>query len=94
MYSHITKRIPIKMYSIYSYFILRFYDLQQMFNRKETSKLFALSIVSKNQLPIIPNFLNKFCCYKVFKVFSLKSMITFASIIFTFKLRQFILHLI
>ncbi len=39
MYSHNTKRIPIKMYSrnyslkkcsIYSYFILRFYDLQQI----------------------------------------------------------------
>ncbi len=30
MYSHITKCIPIKMYSIHSYFILRFYDLQQI----------------------------------------------------------------
>ncbi len=30
MYSHITKRISIKMYSlIYSYFILRFYDLHK-----------------------------------------------------------------
>ncbi len=66
MYSHITKCIPIKMYSIYSYFILRYYDLQQMlFNCIESSKLFALSIVSKINYQLSHIFLINFVAIRI-----------------------------